>query len=114
MSRFSPDSSPEHDATPRRLQERNLDLRARVMKELPFKRSRSAGERGSDTGAGAEVQRSSIVEAAQAMVRDMPRDLVVTPKRVLHSEGTGQKKGGGGGAGWEDWRNKPLPRIAHL
>jgi hypothetical protein len=117
MSRFSPDSSPETDVTPRRQDGRNLDIKARVMKELPFRRSRSAEHRESDTGAGAEVQRSSIVEAAQAMVRDMPKDLIVVTKvngngRVLHSEGSGRKKREKGGR--EDWRNKPLPRIAHL
>jgi len=108
MSRFSPDSSPDSDeTTPRRQLERNFDLRARVMKELPFRRSRSAGaSTHPDVSAGA--QRSSIVEAAAAMmVSNMPQDLMMPKSRLMHSEP--KKK-----AGWDDWRNKPLPRIAML
>ncbi|KAH4338047.1 hypothetical protein HBH98_214100 [Parastagonospora nodorum] len=107
MSRFSPDSSPDSDeTTPRQQLERNFDLRARVMKELPFRRSRSAGaSTHPDVSAGA--QRSSIVEAAAAMVSNMPQDLMMPKTRLMHSE---PKKNGA----WDDWRNKPLPRIAHL
>jgi hypothetical protein len=110
LSRFSPDSSPDNDeTTPRRQFERNLDLRARVMKELPFRRSRSAGATARpDVEAGA--QRSSIVEAAAAaMVSNMPQDLMMPKARILRSEPEGRRN-----MTWGDWRNKPLPRIAKL
>lgn len=92
MSRFSPDSSPDNNGTtPRRQLERNLDIKARVIKGLPF-------------------TRSSIAEAAAAMVSNMPRDLIIPKARGLHLEPVGRKKMNI----WADWRNKPLTRIAHL
>ncbi|KAL5117372.1 hypothetical protein ACEQ8H_004688 [Pleosporales sp. CAS-2024a] len=107
LSRFSPDTSPDDDeTTPRRQLERNFDLRARVMKELPFRRSRSVGPTSrSDVDVG--VQRSSIVEAAAAMVSNMPQDLI--PKTRMRSRPERKKT-----MMWDDWRNKPLPRIAKL
>jgi hypothetical protein len=51
------------------------------------------------------AERCSIAEAAAAMVSNMPQDLMMPKSRLMHSEP--KKK-----AGWEDWRNKPLPRIA--
>jgi hypothetical protein len=94
LSRFSPDSSVDNDEMP-------VDLGPRVMKELPFRRSRSAGP--VDASAGARS--SLVIEAAKAMVRDMPEDLVT---RVLHSE-DGRRR-----TWFEEVKNKPLPKIAVL
>lgn len=102
MSRFSPESSPDNnDITPRDELERNIDLRSRVMKELPFTRPTSSVL----AGGGA---RSSVVEAAAAMVSRMPSDLLVA-KRVLHSEPVARRR-----MRFEEVKNKPLPKIAML
>jgi hypothetical protein len=107
LSRFSPDSSVDNDDIAPALEvERNSDLRPRIMKELPFRRSRSAGPvTHPDVSAGAG---SSIVdEAAKAMVKGMPEDLVKT--RHLHSEPERRRK-----TWFEEAKNKPLPKIAIL
>ncbi|KAH7071521.1 hypothetical protein BKA63DRAFT_74302 [Paraphoma chrysanthemicola] len=114
LSRFSPDSSPDNnDKTPRRELDRNIDMRARVMKELPFRRSRSDSYMSqADATAGA----TSVEEAAAAMVRNMPQDLKLlnVPQevqgaqgRVLHSEVARKKS-------YDEVKNKPLPKIAVL
>jgi formiminotetrahydrofolate cyclodeaminase len=73
------------------------------MKELPFTRPTSSVPAGSGGGA-----RSSVVEAAAAMVSRMPSDLLVG-KRVLHSEPVARRK-----MRFEEVKNKPLPKIAML
>lgn len=105
LSRFSPDSSPDNnDVTPGGELERNIELRSRVMKELPFTRQTLAPP--ASNGAGA---RSSIVEAAAAMVSRMPSDLMVPKTRVLHSEPVARRR-----MRFEEVKNKPLPKIAML
>jgi hypothetical protein len=105
-SRFSPDSSPELD---RRHSRWDLDTHiihgARIMRELPFRRSKSVGPSAHpDVSAGA---RSSIVEAAAAMVSNMPRDLQIAKHGILHPQS--KKK-----ITFDETKNKPLPRIAML
>ncbi|KAH7413668.1 hypothetical protein DE146DRAFT_2515 [Phaeosphaeria sp. MPI-PUGE-AT-0046c] len=109
MSRFSPDSSPDNtDITPRGELERNIDVRSRVMKELPFTRQ-TLTLPVAPAGRVSDGARSSIVEAAAAMVSKMPPDLMVPKTRVLHSEPDKRRK-----MRFEDVKNKPLPKIAKL
>jgi hypothetical protein len=99
LSRFSPDTSPESDEkTPQGELERNLDLRARVMKELPFRRSRSADPMvcpDVTTGAAWSVKEEGEMRGGET--------------KLLHPE-VGRK--------WrtrfEEVKNKPLPKIAIL
>jgi hypothetical protein len=99
LSRFSSDTSPESDdKTPQGELERNLDLRARVMKELPFRRSRSADPMvcpDVTSGAAGSIKEEGGVRGGET--------------RMLHSE-VGRK--------WrmrfEEVKNKPLPKIAIL
>jgi hypothetical protein len=108
LSRFSPDSSPDNDdKNPRGELEHNMDLRARVMIELPFRHSRSVGP-SSQPEVSVDA-RSSIVEAAAAMVSNMPQDLQVRKSRVLHSEPEARRK-----MWFDEVKNKPLPKIAKL
>jgi hypothetical protein len=80
---------------------------ARVMRELPFRRSKSVGPTAyPDVSAGA---RSSIVEAAATMVSNMPRDLQLAKHRILHSEPQTKRK-----MAFDEVKNKPLPKIAML
>ncbi|KAF2827135.1 hypothetical protein CC86DRAFT_406356 [Ophiobolus disseminans] len=100
LSRFSPDSSPDNDdRTPQRELERNIDARVRVMKELPFRRSRSADHVGrADTFSGA---------SEEAMSRKfVSKD---TKARVLHSEPEWKRR-----MTFDEVKNKPLPKIAIL
>jgi hypothetical protein len=95
LSRFSPDTSPESDEkSPREELERNLSLRARVMKELPFRRSRSADP-------------MVCLDATSGAVRSVKEQGGET--RMLHSE-VGRKWR----MGFEEMKNKPLPKIAVL
>jgi hypothetical protein len=108
-SRFSPDSSPDLE---RRSSRWDLDSHiihsARIMRELPFRRTKSVGPRDHpDVSAGA---RPSIREAAAAMVSNMPRDLQIAKHRILHSEPLSKKKM----MAFDEVKNKPLPRIAML
>jgi hypothetical protein len=107
-SRFSPDSSPELDRKHSRWDfDTHIIHSARIMRELPFRRSKSVGPSARpDASAGA---RSSIVEAAAAMVSNMPRDLQVAEHRILHLEPQSKKN-----MAFEETKNKPLPRIAML
>lgn len=110
MSRFSPDSSPDNaDVVPAAELERNIDLRSRVMKELPFTRQTLTLPAAAPAGRVSDGARSSIVEAAAAMVSRMPPDLVVPKTRVLHSEPERRRK-----MRFEEVKNKPLPKIAML
>ncbi|KAF2024378.1 hypothetical protein EK21DRAFT_104688 [Setomelanomma holmii] len=119
LSRFSPDTSPDNDdKTPRRELEYNIDAHARVMKELPFRRSRSDSYLG-NSDADATVGASSFEQAAAAMVGNMPLDLKLGKNvgRTSHSEEARKRDGGseGGGSGvltYEQLKNKPLPNIA--
>ena len=110
LSRFSPDSSPDNiDKTPRRELERSIDTRARVMKELPFRRSRSAdcvAHAGVDASAGAS---SSLDEAAKTTISDLPQDVTLLKNRVLHSEPERKRR-----MTFDEVKNKPLPKIAML
>jgi hypothetical protein len=109
LSRFSPDSSPDNDdKTPRHELDRNIDLRARVMKELPFRRSRSDSYMSqADATAGA----TSVEEAAAALVSNVPQDSKLPKGRTLHSEGVGKRKEV---LKYDEVKNKPLPKIAVL
>ncbi|KAF1918797.1 hypothetical protein BDU57DRAFT_120616 [Ampelomyces quisqualis] len=108
LSRFGPDSSLHNDdKNPRGELERNIDLRARVTTELPFRRSKSASH--SSQSEGSVDARSSIVEAAAAMVSNMPQDLQVRKSIVLHSEPVERRS-----MWFDEVKNKPLPQIAKL
>jgi hypothetical protein len=107
LSRFSPDSSPDKDTTPQQELERNLDLRARVMKELPFRRSRSADPMTKPEASGSVS--FGLAEAAAAMISNMPHDVQVPKSRVLHSEPESQRR-----MTYDEVKNKPLPKIAIL
>jgi hypothetical protein len=108
LSRFSPDTSPDTDEkTPRRELERNLDLRARVMKELPFRRSRSADPTGDpDVTLGAA---SGTEEVVVGLAGNLPQDVQVPSHRVLHSEPESKRR-----MVFDEVKNKPLPKIAML
>jgi len=110
LSRFSPDSSPDNnDKTPRRELERSIDMKARVMKELPFRRSRSAdcvAHVGVDAGAGAS---SCLDEPAKTTISDLPQDVTLPKNRVLHSEPERKRR-----MTFDEVKNKPLPKIAML
>lgn len=100
LSHFSPSSSPtEHP-------EQSLDGNTRVMKELPFQRSRSVEPMNVHSTRGSTAIPSSVAEAAAAMISRMPPDLK-SPTRVLHSEGKRR-------VDYEHVKNKPLPKIARL
>tara|TARA_R110002003_G_scaffold534_5_gene20216 strand:- start:5757 stop:6203 length:447 start_codon:yes stop_codon:yes gene_type:complete len=109
LSRFSPDSSPDNDdKTPRHELDRNIDLRARVMKELPFRRSRSDSYMSqADATAGA----TSVEEAAAMLVSNVPQNSKLPKGRTLHSEGVGKRKEV---LKYDEVKNKPLPKIAVL
>lgn len=81
--------------------------RARVMKELPFRRSKSVDPiQMNDAIAGA----ASIAEAAAAMMSKMPADMKTMPKtRKLHSQPMNRNR-----VDYDDVKNKPLPKIAIL
>jgi hypothetical protein len=107
-SRFSPDSSPENDRKSCGWElDKHVERKSRVMRELPFRRSKSLGPTAyPDVSAGA---RPSIEEAAAAMVNNMPRDLQVAQYRVMHSEPQIKRK-----MTLDEAKNKPLPKIAML
>lgn len=98
LSRFSPDSSPDNnDKTSQGELERNISGRAKVMKELPFRRSRSA-----DYLAQAKIDAdvsSDGQEPDQQEVRS----------RILHSEPERKRR-----MTFDQLKNKPLPKIAVL
>jgi hypothetical protein len=84
-----------------------MERKTRVMRELPFRRSKSLGPTAyPDVSAGA---RPSIEEAAAAMVNNMPRDLQIAQYRFLHVEPQSKRK-----TTFDEVKNKPLPKIAML
>jgi hypothetical protein len=107
-SRFSPDSSPELDRKSCGWElDKHMERKTRVMRELPFRRSKSLGPTAyPDVSAGA---RPSIEEAAAAMVNNMPRDLQIAQYRFLHVEPQSKRK-----TTFDEVKNKPLPKIAML
>ncbi|KAH8731751.1 hypothetical protein GQ44DRAFT_603304 [Phaeosphaeriaceae sp. PMI808] len=99
LSRFSPDSSPDNDEkTPWRELERNIDLRMRVMKELPFGRVNSIHPAVTGNASGDAV-------ASGAAGSNAPQELRVSKTRILHSEFGNKRRT------YDEVKNKPLPKI---
>jgi hypothetical protein len=92
LSRFSPNSSPDDDdKTPQGELERSLDSRIVVTKNLPFRKSRSAGALASPVG-------------AKLVVSSVLKDVKEEKTRVLPSERRRRMT-------LDEVKNKPLPTI---
>ncbi|KAI8933064.1 hypothetical protein NX059_009709 [Plenodomus lindquistii] len=108
LSNFSPDISPYNDDTTfNDAYGRALDTRTIARKPLPNRHSWDLGAMGPN--ADATTGAVDPAEAAAMMLSKMPRDIMVRGRKSSGALTDGQRR-----ARFEDVKNKPLPRIAHL